>query len=158
MVLSLFLHFIRNGGEDGLSLTEFEYWPNVVVAYAEKHSIEISGVYGITNAIFPAEDLDDEILALVNKNGAAADKWKLKSEWVVFARKHATRGGKLGGNEFDILKMTKRERIEAAFDRKDPVPKMPKAPAEEVPTDDEDGSAGDDEWEDVEDDEDDEDD
>jgi len=146
LILSLFLLFIRDG-EDGLSMTDFPHWPNAVVAYAEKHSIEIKGAYGITNTIYSSESLDEETLKRVNQKGGPADKWEFSTEWTVFTKRHGYRSGKVGGNYMDILKMTKRERIEASFNKKDPVAKMPKAPPEEVETD-----AEDDEWEDVDDD------
>ena len=156
LILSLFLHASKDGDE-GLLLTESAQWPNIIVAYADKHNIDIKGVFDVTGEDYPADDLDDEMFDLVNKKSRAADKWKIKTEWAAFSRKYGGRRGRLGGNEFDIFKMSKWERIDAAFDKKDPVATMPKPPPEDIDTDAEESASAekeDDEWEDVDEDDD----
>ncbi|KAF2277346.1 uncharacterized protein EI97DRAFT_432224 [Westerdykella ornata] len=89
-------------------------WPNVLVQYAKKHGIEIKGVHKIEEFV---EEYDDEDEANNWQPEQAADRWGWKRKW----RHMTSRYGKLGGDKYDIFKMSRRERMDASLDGMDPL-------------------------------------
>ena len=74
-ILSMYFEWIPNFG-DAISSCDSEDWPQQIVAYAEKHDIEIKGLYNVTENLegFGTESLDEDTLDKVN-SPPAPDKF-----------------------------------------------------------------------------------
>ncbi|KAH8704500.1 hypothetical protein GQ44DRAFT_630308, partial [Phaeosphaeriaceae sp. PMI808] len=108
---------------------EMETWPWEVVQYAKNAGVEIRGVYDIEKEF--VEEYDDEEEVGVWKTKEGVDRWGWKAKWKKFTAAHGNRG-KVGGHNYDITKMSAKERKRAHFDGKDPLdPKDPMVRFEE---------------------------
>jgi hypothetical protein len=71
----MFFQWIPNF-EDAISSCDSEDWPQQIVAYGEKHNIEIKGLYNVKEILedYGTEDMDEDALVEVN-SPPAPDKF-----------------------------------------------------------------------------------
>ncbi|KAF2839915.1 hypothetical protein M501DRAFT_1015999 [Patellaria atrata CBS 101060] len=129
VILAIYTEFLT-GHADSLSCArtkDVEQYPAMIHKLADKLNIKITGPYDFTPELgfSKVADLKQAQLKLIEKP-AAKDKFNFVKHWNEFARQRIG-GFKIGPSNYDITKMTKKERIEASFDGKDPLEKMKKA-------------------------------
>ncbi|KAI1777109.1 hypothetical protein F4818DRAFT_409176 [Hypoxylon cercidicola] len=113
----------------GLIMTYYLYWIDTlkgrglelpfrkeVVAYAKKAGIDLkeAGLFGTEERVKELEKEVGKIKALSGK--AQPDRWDWKKKFRKFSKDY-----KIGGEKYNILKMTREERAGYALDKKDPL-------------------------------------
>ncbi|KAF3023089.1 hypothetical protein E8E14_013268 [Neopestalotiopsis sp. 37M] len=95
-------------------------WCKDIVAYAKKAKLDlvVTGCYGVKSRLEEIEEEHGNIKALANSK--AADRWDWKKNFTAFAKSYGSKG-KIGGDEYNILKFSRKERAKHAFDKKDPL-------------------------------------
>lgn len=124
LVMALYLKLAEILDED--METEELIWHHHIIAYATRHCIPLSSV-PLKNIKQLISNSTDEYHGTTwpeeLRNRADEELWDFKKSFNEFARKHGRAGaGKIGGQEYDITKMSSEERAEAAFDKVDPIP------------------------------------
>lgn len=87
-------------------------WREAVVAYSKLAKIDLAKV-GVDGMAEPLKEFT-KVPALKSKE--TADRWSWKKMF-----KNLDKEYKIGGNQFDIVAMSRKERAEHAFDKKDPL-------------------------------------
>lgn len=77
LILSMFIYWIPNFA-DAMSMNDQNWLPELV-AYAEKHNMQIQGVYDIQKDVspYPSDDVEDEKLKKI-KRAPSNDKYGFK--------------------------------------------------------------------------------
>ncbi|RVD80935.1 uncharacterized protein DFL_008819 [Arthrobotrys flagrans] len=102
---------------------------NLILAYARKYNITLSGPSKIANLIeeceedTPTEDVDLPVPE--SNNGPKADPFGFASNLKMYKSDHGS--PKIGGDRFDITTFSSAERRDAAFDGRDPLNKSERA-------------------------------
>ncbi|KAH6653074.1 hypothetical protein BKA67DRAFT_568491 [Truncatella angustata] len=120
LIISLYIYWSDDLGDMGIEESEDLKWRVELLAYAKKAKLDLeaAGVYGIGEKIESLEEEYDEIAPLAG--AAKADRWGWKQAFSAHAKDYG-KGGKLGGENFNIMRMSKKERKEYNFDGKDPL-------------------------------------
>ncbi|KAF1811723.1 hypothetical protein P152DRAFT_474446 [Eremomyces bilateralis CBS 781.70] len=93
-----------------------EEWPSQAIAYCKSHNVEIKGLYDSDELVAQADeglDLEDF------EDPPGPDRFNFKRMF----KDLSDRYGPLGGSKYDIVKMSKKERIAASYDKEDPLDK-----------------------------------
>ncbi|KAI1380358.1 hypothetical protein F4677DRAFT_406562 [Hypoxylon crocopeplum] len=117
LVITFYLYWIDSLRELNIELP----FRKEVVAYARKAGIDLkdAGCFGT----------DEKIAALEKELGKGIrpfhgtprpDRWEWRKKFKKFSKDH-----KIGGEKYNILKMSRRERASYAFDKKDPLADLP---------------------------------
>ncbi|KAI1106588.1 hypothetical protein F4804DRAFT_300500 [Jackrogersella minutella] len=123
----------------GLVISFYLYWTNTLpdqgaewpfrkeaVAYAKKAGIDLkeAGCYGTEEKVKTLEKEFGKIKPL--SANPKSDKWDWKKKFKKFSKEN-----KIGGDKYNILKMTRKERASFALDKKDPLADVPDKAIEE---------------------------
>lgn len=131
LILSLYLKLATDQAdaidyayELPISIENWDLWPEYVVAYAEHHSIELSDETGVKGTTERKEKFNgfeyDDLPGKKNQ----IDRWGYKSAHKEFVEQYG-HGRVIGGDQYLIPKMSKKERIKASYvDGKDPLAEM----------------------------------
>lgn len=137
LVISLYVTWSHDLDGYGCDEPKHTKWRGEMLAYVKKAGIDIeaSGVFGVRDAVEKLVETYKTISSL--KGAAKADRWgwkKTVSAWknndlysyqllaqLTSHGKKYGKGGKIGGEQYNILKMTKAERTKYNFDNKDPL-------------------------------------
>jgi hypothetical protein len=143
LICSLFLEFAKR--ESGIPVSELlddetlDGVPAKIIAYCDHYNIELSDKVGVvgtedTVARFRDEDVSYKGGAKAGFKRASEDRWGFVAAYNGYHEHYHRRlfnytpfrrkGKRIGGIEFDITKMTRRERKDAAFDGEDPLDEM----------------------------------
>ncbi|KAI2628795.1 hypothetical protein GGR54DRAFT_636509 [Hypoxylon sp. NC1633] len=112
LVISFFLYWLATLEEVGIELS----YRKEVVAYARKAGLDLKevGCYGTDERI---KALEREFGRIKPFSGSAKpDRWEWKKKFKKFSKDY-----KIGGEKYNILKMSRKERASYAFDKKDPL-------------------------------------
>ncbi|EON68928.1 hypothetical protein W97_08186 [Coniosporium apollinis CBS 100218] len=124
LVLCLMLDFCSGYDVD----FEDVVWPHQVVAYANKAGLKLDKLHNMRKDLerYSEDKLDKKKKDLVY-SAPKEDKFEFNKKWKAYVSKYGIkRGGKktVGGEQYDITKMRKAERIKHSFDKEDPMDKM----------------------------------
>ncbi|KAI1141554.1 hypothetical protein F5Y05DRAFT_373042 [Hypoxylon sp. FL0543] len=125
----------------GLIISYYLYWASIlkdqhrielpfrkeVVAYARKAGIDLSvaGCYGTDERV---RALEKEVGRIKPLSGSVKpDRWEWKKKFKKFTKDY----NKVGGNKYNILKMSRKERASYALDKKDPLADIPQRAIQE---------------------------
>ena len=120
LVLSLYFHWWPTYSEN----LDVEDLLEKVNAYANKAGLKLDKLYNIKETIdeYPESNMNKKERDLV-RAGPKEDKFKFKKSWNAYVKRHGSRGI-VGGTDYDITKMTKKERIKFSFDGQDPMDRV----------------------------------
>ncbi|KAI1871409.1 uncharacterized protein JN550_004403 [Neoarthrinium moseri] len=120
LVMSLYLQWSNGLGDYGIDGEENIGWRKDVVAYAKKARVDLeaNGCFGIGKVVKLLDEEHDGIEPL--PGAAKADRWGWKKTLTAYTKSYGKRG-KIGGEQFNIMKMSRKERASHAFDKKDPL-------------------------------------
>ncbi|OTA92861.1 hypothetical protein M434DRAFT_396137 [Hypoxylon sp. CO27-5] len=125
----------------GLIISFYLYWASTLkeeqhielpfrkeaVAYARKAGIDLSlaGCYGTEERV---RALEKEVGRIKPLSGSVKpDRWEWKKKFKKFTKDY----NKIGGNKYNILKMSRKERASYALDKKDPLADIPQRAIQE---------------------------
>jgi len=124
LVMSLYLRF-SDGLEDYSIDEESMAWRKYVIGYAKKARIDLvtGGCHEVRKIL---EDEENQDIAPLKDGSSRGGRWKWPKNYKEYKSNYETQQSwrgppKIGGDMFDITKMTRQERAEAAFDKKDPL-------------------------------------
>ncbi|KAK6071562.1 hypothetical protein SCUP234_09673 [Seiridium cupressi] len=102
-----------------LGLTKNFKWRKVI-AYAKKAKVDFkeAGLFRSDSDVKTLEEIYGEIAPL--SGDGKADRWGWKKAVTAHAKNYGS-GGKIGGDKYNILRMSRTERAKYAFDHKDPL-------------------------------------
>ncbi|KXJ89127.1 hypothetical protein Micbo1qcDRAFT_165897 [Microdochium bolleyi] len=117
LVVSLIMHWANDMPQYGIDEVE---WCQDVVAYAKKAGVDLvaTGSYSAEKDLESLEEEHGEIAAL--KGAAKTDRWGWKKGFKKFKDSY----GPIGGDKYNIMKWSRKERAAKAFDKKDPLAKF----------------------------------
>lgn len=113
IVITTFLDWAKDKDHEDYGIEdEAVAWRPDVVAYYEKSGLGFDrGIFGIEQLLEKLKDDDSKL-----KKKATADPWGYKCKFQAYKK-----GRNMGGEQYNILKMSRKERASHAFDKKDPL-------------------------------------
>ena len=114
LVIGYYIEFSHDLPEYGIE-GDCVAWRKEAIAYFEQGKLDTSKALASTELRI-ATLKDDKEPGSVEKT-TKADKWSWDAKFKAYKR----RQGKVGGNHYDITKMSRAQRAEAAFEKKDPL-------------------------------------
>ncbi|KAI0169029.1 hypothetical protein GGR52DRAFT_574254 [Hypoxylon sp. FL1284] len=113
LIMSYYLYWVDTLKGRGLELP----FRKEVVAYAKKAGVDLKevGMFGTEERVKELEREMGKIKAFSSK-GSQPDRWDWKKKFRKFSKDY-----KIGGEKYNILKMTREERAGYAVDKKDPL-------------------------------------
>ncbi|KAK5128308.1 hypothetical protein LTR85_002975 [Meristemomyces frigidus] len=116
LVISLFLKWSSGQEAYGIDDEQLE-WRPLLIAYAKKAGIDLKAVGCDDIGEILEENVDDSEAKIPTSKG---ERYKWAKKLKEYKAQH-TSGGKLGGDSYDITKMSRKQRAGYAFDKKDPL-------------------------------------
>jgi hypothetical protein len=131
LIFSLYLSFAARVGGEGADVGK---WASRIIAYLNHHNIEFPEDKTMEGISDDVEMFTDPKVKYEKFRKAGEDRWGFKTAFNKFVNEYYTHGmirghQGIGGDQYDITKMTKQERKKAAFDNKDPLDEMGPPPA-----------------------------
>lgn len=120
LVMSIYLDWGHDFEDYGVEEDDL-MWRKHVLSYVKKAGIDIvqEGCAGMTKTLEVYENIYPTIPALEDVEGKLT-RWKWRKFYQEY-RKYYHGRRRLGGEEFNVLKMDRRRRAKYAFDEKDPL-------------------------------------
>ncbi|KAK9780694.1 hypothetical protein SCAR479_01880 [Seiridium cardinale] len=120
LVIAICLYWSHDLDDYGIEETKNFKWRKEVIAYAKKAKVDFkeAGLFRTDSDVKTLEEIYGEVAPL--SGDAKADRWGWKKAVTAHGKKYGS-GGKMGGDKYNILKMSRTERAKYAFDHKDPL-------------------------------------
>ncbi|KAK6430393.1 hypothetical protein LTR95_013449 [Oleoguttula sp. CCFEE 5521] len=140
LVMALYVLWAQREADVMSGMHDDPYWYHKIVGYARQAAIDLTAA-PFREAKTLLDDMDDEVASdedaeeerakekVPPEGKAKPDRWGFKARIKNFEEKYgkSAQGGKpkLGGQQYDITKMSRSERASHAFDDKDPLADIP---------------------------------
>ncbi|KAF2670535.1 hypothetical protein BT63DRAFT_240737 [Microthyrium microscopicum] len=119
LVVAMFFRWIT----DFENIDEDEPAIAMIIALMKEQGLEIAGLHDVEFMSKFDEEIDDDEMERVKSNKKARDPFGFLDKYKLYVEGYGT--PKIGGSKFDLTKLSKAERKEAHFDKKDPFADAP---------------------------------